>query len=67
MLTALKTVAQDAMNGKLAEKTAILFDKKLPPPDLKNYPGYSLPGNIRAGMQNTRMQSLKMLMQTMVR
>jgi ELWxxDGT repeat protein len=59
MFTALKTVAQNAMNIKSAEKTAISFGKKLPPPSLTIRPGNSLQGKVRPGMPNLSMQRIK--------
>ena len=43
MLTALTAVAQDATNKHLSAKDEISFGKKLPPPDLTQYPGIALP------------------------
>ena len=59
MFTALKTVAQNAMNVKSAEKTTIPFGKKLPPPSLTILPGNSLPGKVRSGMPNLSVQRIK--------
>ena len=59
IVTAIQSVAQNAINGKLSQKTAIPFGKKLPPPNLTILPGNSLPGEVRFDVHNLNMQRIK--------